>query len=290
MTAIFLKFCNNNFNKLQKICRFRRSFSTVHPLLAISPIDGRYRNKTEKLSKIFSEFGLIRNRVFTEIKWIKKLSTLSKTNEQIPVLSKNGENELKNIAENFSLKDAEEVKLIETKIKHDVKAVEYYLRNKFCKSEFLKPFDQYIHLFCTSEDITNVSYALSLKESREILIDRKSVILAQLEEMAFKYKDLAMISRTHGQAASPTTLGKEIAVFANRLNKQLSIFKKIPISAKFNGAVGNFNAHRLSMPNVDWINFTKEFIENDLELNCTYLTTQIEPNDMVSVYLDCLKR
>ena len=258
-------------------------------LTAISPVDGRYQNKTDALRPIFSEYGLFRYRVLVEVEWLKKLSKNSSIKE-IESFSACSTSLLNNIKDNFSIVDAERIKEIEKTTNHDMKAVEYFIREKIQSDSKLKNISQFIHFACTSEDINNLSYALMLKDAREsILVPKLQKLVTILEKMSADYSSIPMISRTHGQTASPTTLGKEMAVYVHRLNRQNNQLKNIELLGKLNGAVGNFNAHFSAYPDIDWMTLSKEFVE-ELGLTWNPLTTQIESHDYMAEYFHVLIR
>ena len=258
-------------------------------LTAISPVDGRYQNKTDALRPIFSEYGLFRYRVLVEVEWLKKLSKNSSIKE-IESFSASSTSLLNNIKDNFSIVDAERIKEIEKTTNHDMKAVEYFIREKIQSDTKLKNISQFIHFACTSEDINNLSYALMLKDAREsILVPKLQKLVTILEKMSADYSSTPMISRTHGQTASPTTLGKEMAVYVHRLNRQNNQLKNIELLGKLNGAVGNFNAHFSAYPDIDWMTLSKEFVE-ELGLTWNSLTTQIESHDYMAEYFHVLIR
>ena len=258
-------------------------------LTAISPVDGRYQNKTDVLRPIFSEYGLFRYRVLVEVEWLKKLSKNSSIKE-IESFSASSTSLLNNIKDNFSIVDAERIKEIEKTTNHDMKAVEYFIREKIQSDSKLKNISQFIHFACTSEDINNLSYALMLKDAREsILVPKLQKLVTILEKMSADYSSTPMISRTHGQTASPTTLGKEMAVYVHRLNRQNNQLKNIELLGKLNGAVGNFNAHFSAYPDIDWMTLSKEFVE-ELRLTWNPLTTQIESHDYMAQYFHVLIR
>ena len=258
-------------------------------LTAISPVDGRYQNKTDALRPIFSEYGLFRYRVLVEVEWLKKLSKNSSIKE-IESFSTSSTSLLNNIKDNFSIADAERIKEIEKTTNHDMKAVEYFIREKIQSDTKLKNISQFIHFACTSEDINNLSYALMLKDARvSILVPKLQQLVTILEKMSADYSSIPMISRPHGQTASPTTLGKEMAVYVHRLNRQNNQLKNIELLGKLNGAVGNFNAHFSAYPDIDWMTFSKEFVE-ELGLTWNPLTTQIESHDYMAQYFHVLIR
>jgi adenylosuccinate lyase len=258
-------------------------------LTAISPLDGRYGGKTAELKPIFSEFGLMRFRVQVEIRWLQALAVQNDI-EEVPAFTDEANALLNNISDNFSETDALRIKEIEGTTNHDVKAVEYFIKEKIAGNQELEKVSEFIHFACTSEDINNLSHALMLKEShdsvmRPALMDIVNAITA----LTLKYADQAMLARTHGQTASPTTLGKEMAVFAHRLNRQLTQLDKIDFIGKINGAVGNFNAHFSAYPDVDWPTFAKSFVES-LGLQWNPHTTQIESHDYMAEYFQAMSR
>lgn len=258
-------------------------------LTAISPIDGRYQNKTDSLRPIFSEYGLFRFRVQVEIEWLK---TLANHPEIIEVndFSADALALLDNIKNNFSVKDAAAIKDIEKTTNHDVKAVEYFIRDKIKDNTSLQQASQFIHFACTSEDINNLSHALMLKEAREtVLGPRLQELITHLQALASDHAALPMLCRTHGQTASPTTLGKEFAIYVHRLLRQQSQLEQIEILGKMNGAVGNFNAHLSAYPELDWMALSKEFVEG-LGLDWNPHTTQIESHDYMAEYFHVLSR
>ncbi len=262
---------------------------TSSPLTAISPLDGRYAHQTIPLQHLMSEFGLIHHRIIVEIDW---LITLAKHPDipEIAPLKPAQLHYLHDIINNFSVEDALQIKEIEKTTHHDVKAVEYYLQEQFKKGPNLTAYIPFIHFACTSEDINNVAYALMLKKARaDIILPKLAELLLNLEKMAYDNAAVAMVSRTHGQYATPTTLGKEIRNIAQRLQHHLSTLQHIAIQAKFNGAVGNFNAHRVAYPNVNWPALSQQFIES-LELTYNAYTTQIEPHDFIAELMQGIKR
>ena len=259
------------------------------PLTAISPVDGRYTEKTKVLQKIASEYGLIKYRIIIEINWLKMLAENSGIKE-VPSLSSKSINFLDEIIENFSPQEAQKVKDIESKTNHDVKAVEYYLKDKASTNDELINILEFLHFACTSEDINNLAYALMLRDMRnDVIIPSVSKILESLKKNAHQYADVPMLSRTHGQPASPTTIGKEFANIFNRIKNQFETFQTIKLLGKINGAVGNYNAHVVAYPNIDWENMSKELIES-FGLHCNRFTTQIEPHDYIAEYSDALNR
>ena len=258
-------------------------------LTAISPVDGRYQNKTDVLRPIFSEYGLFRFRVLVEIEWLKKLSKNPNIKE-IESFSASSISLLDNIKNNFSIDDAKQIKKIEKITNHDMKAVEYFIREKIQSDPKLKNVSQFIHFACTSEDINNLSYALMLKDAREnILLPKLQKLIIILQEMSDSYASIPMLSRTHGQIASPTTLGKEMAIYVYRALRQMKQFENIELLGKLNGAVGNFNAHFAAYPDINWMSLSKEFTE-ELGLTWNPYTTQIESHDYMAEYFHTLAR
>ncbi len=258
-------------------------------LTAISPIDGRYENKTDSLRPIFSEYGLFRFRVQVEIEWLKALANHSGIKEIAP-FSKNSIKILNKIKNDFSVADAKAIKKIEKTTNHDVKAVEYFIRDKIKTHRALKQASHFIHFACTSEDINNLSHALMLKEARDlVLLPKLNETISVLKTLAKKYAATPMLSRTHGQIASPTTLGKEISVYIHRLSRQKKQLEKIELLGKMNGAVGNFNAHLSAYPKVNWMALSKNFVTG-LGLDWNPHTTQIESHDYMAEYFHVLSR
>ena len=258
-------------------------------LTAISPIDGRYQSKTQSLAQFFSEYALIKYRVIVEIEWLKSLSE-SKDLKEIQGISKSSVNKLNSLVQNFSLDDALAVKKIEETTNHDVKAVEYWLRQVLKAEEDVDPITPFIHFACTSEDINNLSYALMLKGARDqVLIPKIDTIISNLADLSLKYAKIPMLSRTHGQPASPTTLGKELANTVYRLERQMASLARTTLQGKMNGAVGNFNAHLSAYPDYDWETHSQNVIKG-LGLDPIPYTTQIEPHDGIAELFDCLMR
>lgn len=258
-------------------------------LTALSPLDGRYANKLSGLRDIMSEYGLIYYRLFVEIRWLEFLATRPEFSD-IPTLSTEAQNYLQYILVEFDLNAAEQIKTIEQTTKHDVKAIEYYLRNQFTHHRELAPLIPFIHFGCTSEDINNIAYSLMLQKTRsEILMPSMQALIVKLQQMAEQYMQIAMLCRTHGQSATPSTLGKEIANFMLRLNQQAQQFQHTSIVAKFNGATGNFNAHAVGYPQLNWPQLSTEFIQS-LGLVPNLHTTQIEPHDNLAEILQTLSR
>lgn len=258
-------------------------------LTALSPIDGRYQDKAARLRPIFSEFGLLKFRTTVEIRWLQKLASHTQINE-VPALSENANDYLNRIAADFSLEDAERIKTIERTTNHDVKAVEYFLKEKCEALPELRAVNEFIHFACTSEDINNTSHALMLKSAREeVLLPEWKKVIDAVAELAKRYQHIPLLSRTHGQPASPTTVGKEMANVAYRLQRQYKQLQNVEILAKINGAVGNYNAHLSAYPNVDWHAFSREFVES-LGVTWNPYTTQIEPHDYIAEFFDCVAR
>lgn len=258
-------------------------------LSAISPIDGRYGDKTTELRPIFSEFGLMRYRVLVEISWLKTLASQHSI-EEVPTLSESAIAELDAVFSNFSEQDATRIKEIEASTNHDVKAIEYFLKEKISENEELRSVAEFFHFACTSEDINNLSHALMLKDAHEhIIVPRLNNIIAAISVLADNYAGQAMLSRTHGQAATPTTMGKEMSVFTYRLQRQLKLLKDVELLGKMNGAVGNYNAHLAAYPDVDWADLSKKFVES-LGLGWNACTTQIEPHDYMAEYFHVMLR
>ena len=262
----------------------------MNSLNAVSPIDGRYRSKTEPLARYFSEGALIRYRVRVEVEYFIALSEqLKGLRPQLAVVASRAE-ELRDIYRRFTDDDAQAIKDIERTTNHDVKAVEYFLKGRFDQLG-LAELKEFIHFGLTSQDINNTSVPLSMRECHaEVLMPQLCKILAMLDERAAEWKDIPMLAHTHGQPASPTTLGKEWGVFAYRLRRQLDELDRIPFTAKFGGATGNFNAHLAAFPEVDWRRFGDDFVANHLGLERQQLTTQIENYDMMAAYFDACKR
>jgi adenylosuccinate lyase len=258
-------------------------------LHAISPIDGRYARQTKELSEYFSEYALIKYRVFVEIQYFIALC-----NHPLPQLESFEEEEhieaLDKIFENFDMPDAERIKDIEKVTNHDVKAVEYFLREKFTALG-IDQYQEFIHFGLTSQDVNNTAVPLSIKHAIErIYLPNIEKVLYELEEMAEKWRDIALLARTHGQPASPTTLGKEFNVFAERLDNQIIALKKIPFTAKFGGATGNFNAHHIAYPSIDWKAFADDFVGEYLGLERQQYTTQIEHYDTMAALFHNMSR
>ncbi|SET29335.1 adenylosuccinate lyase [Thalassotalea agarivorans] len=258
-------------------------------LSAVSPVDGRYGSKTKDLRPIFSEFGLIKYRVTVEVRWLQKLAETADI-EEVPAFSDEANKVLDAIVANFNEEDAARVKTIEATTNHDVKAVEYFLKEKVADSAELNAVTEFIHFACTSEDINNLSHALMLKECREqVLLPMLDDILADIKALAVEYKTVPMMSRTHGQPASPSTLGKEMANVYVRLQRQRDQIANVELLGKINGAVGNYNAHISAYPNVDWHAFSEQFVTS-LGVTWNAFTTQIEPHDYIAELFDAVAR
>lgn len=259
-------------------------------LTAVSPVDGRYAGKTSALRPIFSEFGLIRCRVQVEVRWLQRLAAHTGVPE-VPPFSAEANALLDQLATDFQLEHAERVKEFERTTNHDVKAVEYLLKEQAKQLPELAKVNEFIHFACTSEDINNLSHALMLREGRdEVLLPLMRQLADAIRTLAVEFADVPMLSRTHGQPASPTTLGKELANVVYRLERQISQVAAVPLLGKINGAVGNYNAHLSAYPDIDWEANAREFIEGDLGLTWNPYTTQIEPHDYIAELFDAVAR
>ena len=259
-------------------------------LTAVSPVDGRYAGKTSALRPIFSEFGLIRCRVQVEVRWLQRLAAHAGIPEVAP-FSDEANALLDQLAKNFQIEHAERVKEFERTTNHDVKAVEYLLKEQAKQLPELAKVNEFIHFACTSEDINNLSHGLMLREGRdEVLLPLMRQLADAIRGLAIAHADVPMLSRTHGQPASPTTLGKELANVVYRLERQIAQVAAVPLLGKINGAVGNYNAHLSAYPDVDWEANAREFIENDLGLSWNPYTTQIEPHDYIAELFDAVAR
>ena len=257
-------------------------------LNAISPIDGRYRSKTISLSPYFSEEALIKYRVLVEVEYFIALREADLP--QLAKIDKSIYDSLRAIYKNFSTEDALWIKETEKTTNHDVKAVEYFIKSKF-DGLGLQEFKEFIHFGLTSQDINNTAIPLSTKEAFEnVYLPSLVSVIAKLKELAMEWKDVPMLARTHGQPASPTRLGKEILVFVERLEEQMRLLFNVPFAAKFGGATGNYNAHKVAYPNTDWRKFGTDFVENSLGLHHSFPTTQIEHYDHFAAFFDALKR
>ena len=261
---------------------------TLSTLTALSPLDGRYASKVDALRPYLSEFGLIHARVTVEVRWLQALANHPEISEIAPFSAETNAR-LDAIVANFSETDAERIKEIERTTNHDVKAVEYFLKEQIADITELANAGEFIHFACTSEDINNLSHALMLKSGRDVLVASMQKIIDEIATLADKHADQPMLSRTHGQTASPTTLGKEMANVAYRLHRQIQQFKAVELLGKINGAVGNYNAHLSAYPNIDWPKHSKAFVES-LGLTFNPYTTQIEPHDYMAEMFDALRR
>ena len=257
-------------------------------LNAISPIDGRYAGKTRQLKTAFSEFGLIRARTEVEVRWLQKLASHAGIKE-VPLLSSRSIDFLNALVDQFSEKDALKIKEIERTTNHDVKAVEYFIKQKIGHIDELKAVSEFVHFACTSEDINNLSHALMLLRGRSELLKKVDSIIADMTEKSHSFSAVPMLSRTHGQTASPTTVGKEFANVVHRMKRQRSQIAKVEILGKINGAVGNYNAHLSAYPNIDWAACAADFV-GSLGLVWNPYTTQIEPHDYIAELFDAIAR
>ena len=255
----------------------------IEKLLSISPLDGRYSDSVQDLRSITSEYGLIRYRVIVEIKWFIHLSKNPKIKE-LPSLNIKDTRYLNDLIDNFSIKDAKRVKSIESRTNHDVKAVEYFLKEKFKLNKNLAPYTEFIHFACTSEDINNLAYALMIKDASLITKKSLKLITNRVKFLSKKYSNNPMLSRTHGQSASPTTMGKEFANFFHRIEKLENEINRHVMSGKINGAVGNYNAHVVAYSKINWEAVAKSFV-NNLKLDFNKHTTQVEPKDTIALLL-----
>jgi adenylosuccinate lyase len=261
----------------------------VSTLSALSPTDGRYADKVEGLRDIFSEYGLLSYRVLIEVRWLQWLADEPEIGD-LPPLSPVMKDVLNHIVDDFALDDAERIKAIEAKTNHDVKAVEYFIREQLGDGPETQKVKDFLHFACTSEDINNIAYGLMLRTARsDVLLPAMRDVLTRLKSMAREHAGRTMLSRTHGQTASPTTLGKEMANFASRLDRAQRQFQNVEIRGKFNGAVGNFNAHVVAYPEADWLRISQAFVES-LGLDPNPYTTQIEPHDWTAEYAHTLMR
>ena len=258
-------------------------------LLALSPLDGRYAGKVDALRPIFSEYGLIAARVRVEIEWLLALADEAAIAELAPFTAAQAAR-LRELADTFSVADAARVKAIERTTNHDVKAVEYFIKERLADDAELGPSLEFVHFACTSEDINNLSYALMLARAREdVLLPAIDGLVGKLRDMAHAHADLSMLARTHGQTASPTTVGKELANVVARLARQREVLAGLPMPGKINGAVGNYNAHVAAYPEIDWPALARRFVES-LDLSWQPYTTQIEPHDGIAETCDAMKR
>ncbi|OOE89633.1 adenylosuccinate lyase [Salinivibrio sharmensis] len=258
-------------------------------LTAVSPVDGRYGTKTIALRSIFSEFGLLKYRTIVEIRWLQKLAATDSIAE-VPVFSDDANAQLDRIAAEFDEQDAARIKEIERTTNHDVKAVEYFLKEKIADNAELNAVSEFIHFACTSEDINNLSHALMLKEARDTVIVPEMQRLADaVQDLSQQFRDVPMLSRTHGQPASPSTMGKEMANVAYRMARQIKQVKSSEILGKINGAVGNYNAHLSAYPEIDWHAYSEAFVTS-LGIDWNPYTTQIEPHDYIAELFDAVAR
>ena len=258
-------------------------------LTAISPVDGRYGNKVSVFREIFSEYGLIRNRVTVEIRWLQKLAAHPGVAE-VPAFSADANGFLDRLVSEFSLEDAERIKDIERTTNHDVKAVEYFIKEKIASVPELHAVTEFVHFACTSEDINNLSHALMLREGLDHgLLPAMDRVVDKLAQLSHDHAEQPMLSRTHGQTASPTTVGKELANVVHRLRRQVKQIRETELLGKINGAVGNYNAHLSAYPEIDWAQNAREFIES-LGLDWNPYTTQIEPHDYIAELFDAIRR
>ncbi len=261
----------------------------MNNLTQLSPLDGRYQEKIAPLQAIFSEYGLIKFRIIVEITWLKALASFAKLPE-LPALNEAAKKTLQQLVDHFSLADAERVKTIESTTRHDVKAVEYFIKERIGQEPSLAAFCEFIHFGCTSEDVNNLAYGLMLKTARETcLLPRLQTLLTVLKKMAGDYAMLPMLARTHGQPATPTTLGKELANVVARLQRQMEQLENISILGKMNGASGNYNALHVTYPDIAWPEVSRHFVEA-LGLTFNPYTTQIEPHDTLSEFFAILLR
>ncbi len=258
-------------------------------LTAVSPVDGRYGSKTADLRPIFSEYGLIRHRVLVEVRWLQALARHPQITE-VPELSGHALNLLEAMAESFQVEDAQRVKNIERTTNHDVKAVEYFIKERIAGNAELEAVSEFIHFACTSEDINNLAHALMVREGRgQVLLPLMDAVIGAIRDLAHRYAEVPMLARTHGQPASPTTLGKEMANVVQRLHAQREQVAAVALLGKVNGAVGNYNAHLAAYPEVDWQTFARGFVES-LGLTWNPYTTQIEPHDYLAELFDATAR
>ncbi|AUX61737.1 adenylosuccinate lyase [Simonsiella muelleri] len=262
----------------------------INPIFALSPLDGRYAQSVEDLRPIFSEFGLMKARVRVELEWLKALSAEPKIRE-VPMFSGSTIAEIDAVIANFNLDNAAEVKAIEATTNHDVKAIEYWLKNRFKNNQEIQAVNEFIHFACTSEDINNLSHALMLKEAREnVILPKLAKVSEKLQQLAHELAEIPMMSRTHGQPATPTTLGKEVANVLYRLQRQIKQLASQEFLGKINGAVGNYNAHMLAYSDVNWEQHCQNFVEKSLGLTFNPYTIQIEPHDYMAEFFQTISR
>ncbi|AUX93119.1 adenylosuccinate lyase [Mixta gaviniae] len=258
-------------------------------LTAVSPVDGRYGEKVSPLRGIFSEFGLLKFRVQVEVRWLQKLAATAEIKE-VPAFDADANAFLDAIVENFTETDAARIKTIERTTNHDVKAVEYFLKEKVAEVPALHAVSEFIHFACTSEDINNLSHALMLETARrEVILPYWNQLIDAVKDLAQQYRDIPLLSRTHGQPATPSTMGKEMANVAYRMSRQLRQLEQVEILGKINGAVGNYNAHMSAYPEVDWHQLSEAFVTS-LGISWNPYTTQIEPHDYIAELFDCIAR
>lgn len=258
-------------------------------LTAVSPVDGRYGSKTSELRSIFSEYGLLKYRVQVEVRWLQKLASAQEIQE-IPAFSDAANQRLDAIVDNFNEQHAARIKEIESTTNHDVKAVEYFLKEQVADNAELHAVNEFIHFACTSEDINNLSHALMLNEARDnVILPYCDKLISELKRIAIEYKSIPMMARTHGQPASPTTMGKEMANVMIRLQRQRQQIENVAIMGKINGAVGNYNAHLSAYPDSDWHGFSEQFVSS-LGITWNAFTTQIEPHDYIAELFDAIAR
>jgi len=261
---------------------------TYHTAKAISPLDGRYAAKIDPLREIFSEYGLIERRLYVEVRWLQKLSSTPGIVE-VESFDQAATDHLQAIIDAFDLDAAHAIKAIERTTNHDVKAIEYFLKDSLQTNAALNQASEFVHFACTSEDINNLSHALMLRDGIPVIAQEMRAIIVAIDALATQYSDLSMLSRTHGQTASPTTLGKEMANVSARLRRQLAGVESITPLGKFNGAVGNFNAHLSAYPDINWPQLSQEFVES-LGLEWNPMTTQIEPHDYMAELFQAICR
>ena len=258
-------------------------------LTALSPVDGRYASKTQALRPYLSEFGLIRYRVEVEVRWLQMLAATPEISE-VPAFSAQAEQFLNQLVEQFSEQDAADIKQIEATTNHDVKAIEYFIKQRIATNPELNSIKEFVHFACTSEDINNLSHALMLQNAlNQVILPAMQQLSDAIKALAFEYKTIPLMSRTHGQPASPTTLGKEMANLYIRLQRQLTLIQQVELLGKINGAVGNYNAHLSAYPNLDWHALSQAFVEG-LGLSWNAYTTQIEPHDYIAELFDAIAR
>ena len=257
-------------------------------LTAVSPIDGRYAAKTAALRDVFSEYGLIKRRVEVEVRWLQQLANHSGVPE-VPRFDDAANTVLNSLVDNFSFEDAQRAKEIERTTNHDVKAVEYLIKERIADNTQLQAVSEFVHFACTSEDINNLAHALMLRDGRKLLAEQMQQVIDRMDSMAVQYANIPMLSRTHGQTASPTTVGKEWANVAARLRRQLRQIRDLQLLGKINGAVGNYNAHLSAYPEIDWAENAQSFVER-FQLDWNPRTTQIEPHDYIAELFDAICR